>query len=281
MGGLATLSLAGPTKLVDEAVLAVKTEVVRLEGKYSRYLPTSFLSEINEAAENGGSIVVDDETAGLLDYAFACFGFSDGLFDISSGVLRKAWNFPVSALPDASVVAGLLQRLGLEKVHWSRPELSFSVPGMELDFGGIAKEYAVDRAVDICRAMEVEYGLIEMAGDIRAIGSMPDGSPWRISVENSGECVELSHAAITTSGDYARMVVIDGRKYSHLLNPKTGWPIEGLSSVTVVAPTCMVAGTYSTIGMLKGPSWLESIPYQSIWIDQDGRVFNGGPRPQC
>lgn len=279
MGGVATLTLGGDPAVAEAAARVAQAEVTRIEAKYSRYLPDSVMAEINRIAAEGDRLEVDDETAELLDFAFACFESSDGLFDVSSGLLRRAWNFHSDAPPSQQVLEPLLERVGLDKVLWDRPVLSFRVSGMELDFGGIGKEYAVDRCVDVCRELGVRSGMIDLSGDIGAMGPQPDGSPWRIAVQHplrpdeSITAVSLSDGAVATSGDYARGMTVNGRRYGHLLNPKTGWPVEGLVSVTVLAPRCLAAGAVASIGMLKGAAgaeWLAKTGLRCGWVTHSG-----------
>ena len=271
--------LSGPGELVSIAHRTALSEIARLEDRYSRYRPDSLLTTINEAASKGRSIELDEETSGLLDYALACYELSGGLFDITSGILRQAWDFPIKVLPAQSEIDLLLERVGLRHLDWKRPRLGFPVPGIELDFGGIVKEYAVDRCIDLWSALGVQHGLIGMAGDIATLGSQPDGTPWIIGVAdpNGGNSVVTSVAlegqAIATSGNYARCFTEDGQIYSHLLNPTTGWPVIGLSSVTVIAPKCLAAGSVATIAMLKGvdgPEWLGATEFSHGWIDDSG-----------
>lgn len=256
------------------------SDIQRLESKYSRYRDDSLLSTINRVANQGGHIKVDAETSGLLDYAHACYQQSEGLFDISSGLLRKAWRFDHSELPDATLIAELLKRVGWEKVHWMTPMLRFTLPGMELDFGGIVKEYAADRVVTLCQQAGARHGLINLGGDIKIIGPRPDGEPWRVGIahprnrQNLLESISLHHGAVASSGDYERCIMVNGQRYSHVLNPKTGWPVTHLTSVSVVGDHCVVAGSASTIAMLKaeqGPAWLEKLGLPYLWTDIDGR----------
>ncbi|HEY8157745.1 MAG TPA: FAD:protein FMN transferase [Methylobacter sp.] len=251
-------------------------EVLRIEARYSRYRTDSFLSQINRAAQHGATIEVDEETAGLLDYAFACHQKSAGLFDISAGILRQAWDFSVARLPEQAVIDRLLPCIGLDKIHWQSPYLSFPVPGMELDFGGIGKEYAADRAAAICASLGIEHGLVDLGGDIAVIGPLPNHEPWQIGIRDPRNpeamimTVQIERGALATSGDYERFIDIAGQRYCHLLNPKTGWPAHDLSSVSVLADQCLVAGSMASIAMLKGPEgvdWLRQSGVQSIWID--------------
>lgn len=177
MGTDCRLVLHADESLADKVGDAAMGEVFRIEDKYSRYQRYSLLSQINEVARSGGSIEVDGETAGLLNFAYACHQKSGGLFDITSGILRRAWDFSSGCLPSPKAIATLLPFIGLSKVHWASPRLSFSVPGMELDFGGIGKEYAADRVADLCLEMGVNAGFVDMGGDIRIIGPHPDGEP--------------------------------------------------------------------------------------------------------
>lgn len=255
----------------DDAEMAAEQaifEIERIEARYSRYRADSVLSGINKTAVAGGCIEVDAETAALLDYAVACHRISDGLFDITSGILRRAWNFASGQLPAAEQVAALLPHVGMDKLVWTRPRIEFPVPGVELDFGGIGKEYAADRAAEVCSGCGIAHGLVDLGGDIRIIGPHPDGRPWTIGIRDPRRPdvaitnVELAGGALATSGDYERYLEIDGRRYCHILNPRTGWPAEGLRSVSIHAEQCMLAGSLATMAMLKGDegvAWLNGL----------------------
>jgi thiamine biosynthesis lipoprotein len=247
----------------DDAVMAervfqaVESETRRIEQKYSRYRPDSVISRINATA--GSSFEVDTETAMLLDFSAQCHALSHGLFDITSGVLRRIWKFDGSdSVPKQSQIAGLMPLIGWPKVTWSAPFITLR-PGMEIDFGGVAKEYAVDRAVAIARGITSQPLLVNFGGDLCVSGPRGDGSRWNIAIEavdHAGAMeglLELSHGALATSGDARRFLVKDGIRYGHILNPKTGWPIEQAPrSVTVAAATCLEAGMTSTIAILQG-----------------------------
>jgi len=265
-------------KQVADAAIA---DVQRLEARYSRYRSDSFLSAINRVAATGGSIRVDDESAGLLNYAATCYGQSDGLFDITSGILRRAWRFDVGTLPEQQQIDALLDHVGWHKLQWSAPELTFPRPGMEIDFGGIVKEYAVDRAAALCLSAGIKHGVINLGGDIKVIGPSNDGEPWHIGIRDPRnktavlQTVLLREGALASSGDYERCMVVNGVRYGHLLNPKTGWPVRHLAAASVVADFCVVAGSASTIAMLKeeeGAAWLESLGLPHLWVDVQGET---------
>lgn len=270
---------AGSASVAECAILATIEEVGRIESRYSRYQPLSDLSQINLIAKAGGSVSVDDETAGLLNYAFAAYHRSQGLFDITSGLLRQAWDFRSDQLPAQDVLDRLLPFVGLDKVQWLPPRLSFAQAGMEIDLGGIGKEYAADRAAAICMAAGIEHGLIDLGGDIRVIGPHPDGQPWQIGIRHPRHsdqwmgAASLCQGAIATSGDYERCITIDGRRYGHILDPRTGWPVQQLCSVSVIANECLLAGTLCTTAMLKGnegPAWLKSLGVPHLSMDEWG-----------
>ena len=264
---------------VEAVAEAATTEVVRIEQRFSRYRSDSVLTEINNVAKRAGSIAVDDETAKLLDYAYACYQRSDGLFDITSGILRRIWDFKSGHLPDRNAIEELLPRIGLGKVSWKRPYLTFPIAGMELDFGGIGKEYAADQAAAVCIALGICHGLIDLGGDIAVIGPHPNLAPWNIGIrhprdlESSVMSVPVSYGALASSGDYERYMMVDGQRYCHILNPLTGWPCHGLAAVSVMAERCLVAGTISTIAMLKGRDgvrWLSSLGLKHYFMDESG-----------
>jgi thiamine biosynthesis lipoprotein len=273
--------VADDARVAQRGFGVARAEVERLEQRYSRYRVDSLLSQINRVAAAGGRIELDAETGALLDYAAACYVESGGLFDVTSGILRRAWNFARSELPEPGRVQALLERVGWDKLDWNPPSLGFPLAGMELDLGGIVKEYAADRVAALCREAGVWSGLVNLGGDIRIVGPRPDGQPWRVGIRDPRRhdrlvrTLELESGALATSGDYERCIVIDGVRFGHLLNPRTGWPVRRLASVSVVAPHCVVAGSAATIALLKeesGPAWLEQLGLPCHWIDVDGNT---------
>lgn len=267
---------------IADALGQVQADVARLEAKYSRYRDDSLLSTINRVALAGGEIEVDEETAALFDYANTCHRESGGLFDITSGILRRAWKLREGRLPAPEEVSALLDRIGWHRVRWESPRIRFE-PGMEIDLGGVVKEYAADRAATLCHANGVHQGIVNLGGDLRVVGPRPDGSPWRIGVrhprrEGTIGVLALTEGAVASSGDYERCIVVDGVRYGHVLNPRTGWPVRHLAAVTVVGPLCLIAGSASTIAMLEeraGPDWLARLGLPHLWVDVDGNA--GGP----
>lgn len=272
MGSPCELQLYAPTPEFAQSIAQqIRADISRLECKYSRYRSESFLSKINQVANFGGSLEIDEETVGLLNYAQTCYELSDGLFDITSGILRRAWKFDSGVLPDDKQIALLLQKIGWQHVFFDREKLTFSKAQMELDFGGIVKEYAADRAATLCLNAGISHGIVNLGGDIKIIGSHPDGKVWRVGIQHPRDktkvwkTLKLKTGALASSGDYERCFVIDGVRYGHILNPKTGYPVRQLAAVSVVADLCVVAGSAATIAMLKekeGEKWLKSLGLQ-------------------
>lgn len=256
-------------------------DVQRIEKKYSRYRKDSILASINHAANHGKSINIDEETLALLNYADACYQQSDGLFDITSGILREAWDFKSQTIPTEKQIKRLLPRIGWDKVNINNSTLYFSTPEMQLDFGGIGKEYAVDRSASICQQHNVQHGLVDLGGDIKIIGPHPDGRPWSVGIRHprkKGQLmarINVFQGGIASSGDYERCIILNGKRYSHILDPKTGWPVQGLASITVVAKQCVIAGSVSTITMLKqkqGKQWIKDLGLSYLWMDKKGKL---------
>lgn len=234
----------------------IETEALRIERKFSRYLFDSVVGQIN--AHAGTELALDAETRLLIDYAAHCHAISDGLFDVTSGILRRAWTFDGSdRVPDPTQVANLLPLVGWDKVVWRGGVLKL-LPGMEIDLGGIAKEYAVDMGIVRARAETAVPVLVNFGGDLCVTGPRADGGRWRVLIEavdhaSAAAWVEIAGGAITTSGDARRFVERDGRRYSHILDPHTGMSIIAAPrAVTVAAATCVEAGILSTLAMLQG-----------------------------
>jgi len=251
-------------QVAQAAASAAAACAARIEQKFSRYRSDNIVARINSAA--GQPVEVDDETARLLDFADLAWKVSDGNFDITSGVLRRAWKFDGgSHVPDAAEIRALLPLVGWSRASWQRPWLTL-LPGMEIDFGGIGKEYAVDQALAAAAQVTDEPVLVNFGGDLAVTGPCREGRPWRVGIESiaaAGESVpdhshaarllELSVGALATSGDTYRYVNDTGERRPHVLDPRTGEPVRGAPrSITVASPTCTQAGLWCTLAMLKG-----------------------------
>jgi thiamine biosynthesis lipoprotein len=250
----------------------VAAETWRIERKYSRYRSDSVIAWIH--ANRGRSLKMDEETASLLNFASACYEASEGLFDITSGILRRVWTFDGSdRIPEAAAVAELLPMIGFGKLQWDASRLL--VPsGMELDLGGIGKEYAVDRAFELLAAQCSDPFLLNIGGDLRS-NRAPSHAPWRVGIERPDAdreatlILDLQRGALATSGDSRRFLLKGGIRYGHILDPRTGWPVPAAPrSVTVAAGSCTEAGQLSTLALLHGAGANEFLEQQQVryWI---------------
>jgi FAD:protein FMN transferase len=259
------------------AQLAI-AEVLRIENKYSRYQSSSALSQINEHAARGW-VDCDEETMALIRYGDALLQSSAGRFDLTSGILRNAWKFQEKKLPDKAVLKACLKNVGWGLLEFDEHSVRFQQAGMELDFGGIGKEYAADRAAALLHNAGVRNGFVNLAGDLAVIGPQPNGQPWSIAVPRPRTTSEtlasipITLGGMATSGDYERYFELNGKRYCHILNPLTGYPVQYWQSVTVLAPTASIAGSCSTITMLledAGLEFLQSTGFAYLAVDQKG-----------
>lgn len=248
----------GSSRDAKKLTRLIAAEAWRIEDKLSRYIGGNIIHRINTA--EGLPVEVDDETAQLLNFAETLFSLSDGAFDITSGVLRRAWTFDGSDnIPAREEVAALLSLVGWGKANWQAPMLTLP-ENMQIDLGGIGKEYAVDRAISILRSENDKPFLVNFGGDLAVTGPPQTRKAWTVGIEaievgGATRLIELRQGALATSGDARRFLKKDGVRYGHVIDPRTGWPVrEAASSITVAADTCTQAGMLSTLAMLKGGS---------------------------
>lgn len=251
-----------------EITSLVAAEAWRIEDKFSRYLDGNIVDRINAAA--GRPVEVDNETADLLDFGVTLYSLSDRRFDITSGVLRRVWRFDGSdRVPSAHSVGQVLRSVGWRRVDWQRPVLTMQ-EGMEIDFGGIGKEYAVDRCAGLIKELDGDPCLVNFGGDLAATRAPDRRRTWKVAIEGNAtddpdRIVDLKHGALATSGDARRFLLKDGIRYSHILNPSTGWPIpDAPRSITIAADSCVEAGMISTLAMLKGAAAEDFLEAQGV-----------------
>ncbi len=262
----------------QRAYAATLSEVDRLDRKYSHYRSDSLLADL--ARKPDVTIAVDDETANLFDFAAELHRQSDGLFDITAGKLTRLWDAQNNHAPSQKEIDAALQVTGWHRVEWKRPNLRVTTAGMHLDFGGLVKEYAADRCAQACRDAGVTSGVVDLGGDLALIGPHENGDPWIVGIKapraegKASARIELPSGGLATSGDYERALIVDGKRYSHIVDPRSGYPIESFASVSVVAETCLVAGAASTLAMLlgveRGKSWLADLGLPHLCITNGG-----------
>ncbi|CAN5884353.1 FAD:protein FMN transferase [soil metagenome] len=276
-------------RLMRQAAAEAIAEVQRIEKKFSRYRAASVISLINQSAGHQ-AVEVDAETGYLLDFSDKLWQLSDGLFDITSGVLRRAWDFKKASLPDPENLQQLLTLVGWQQLERDGNQVRLTRPGMELDFGGFGKEYAADRAAVVLQKYGITHALVNLGGDLHATGArgLPEleGAPWHIEIQHPRPdpahaatplaLLPLGRGGLATSGDYERYFIQNGQRYCHVLNPQTGWPVSHWQSVSVLAPNTTSAGALSTIAMLKGsdaPAWLETQGVRYLLVSQNGDIL--------
>lgn len=246
--------------------LAAK-EAKRIEQKFSRYRNDNIVYDINQA--QGKAVAIDNETFQLLTFANTCFEISSGMFDITSGVLRRAWKFDGSDnVPNDATINQLVKLIGWDRVEFDQHQITMPA-GFEIDLGGIGKEYAVDCVAKLCHSLAPTLSiLVNFGGDIQVTQPKKEGQFWQVGIEMpvkstlaaEGDIanyqtvmVKIARGGLATSGDANRYLLKDGVRYSHVLNPLLGKPIvDGPRSVTVASDHCVQAGLLATLALLHG-----------------------------
>jgi len=242
------------------------------EAKYSRFQPTSIVSRINDAAGKEW-VAVDPETEGLLAMCDTLFFMTRGILDPSALPLIRIWNWKANppVIPDAPTIAAALKLVGWSKVKREPGKVFLPEKGMALDFGGFGKEYAVDIVSLIAKDHGIMNSLVDFGHDLRAAGAPPDRPAWHIGLEDPKApgsiwaSIGLTRKSIASSGDYIRSFTLSGRRYGHIIDPRTGWPVaNGCTQATVIADTCLQAGMLSTSafigGITQGLEMIRSVP---------------------
>ncbi len=268
------------TRRASRALSLVKTEVMRLEQKYSTWIEDSHWQQILRQAATE-PVAVDEETARLLDLAATGYRLSDGLFDISAGPLVRLWDFRKALIPEHSQIEAALAICGWDRVEWQDEQLFLPLPGMHLDLDGLVKEYAADACAGLLSAAGYRRALVNLGGDVACINDDPIATPFEVAIQNPDQAdaaiarLSLPAGGLASSGCYQRCFEIDGRRYSHLIHPLIGEPVTGLMAVSVTAPQCTTAGILATTGCLKGTTgrdWLQQTGLPWISIDDTGRL---------
>jgi thiamine biosynthesis lipoprotein len=240
----------------------IEADLEAVNASMSTYIPDSEISRFNGLSATGQGQVetqLSADMATVLETALAVGAQTEGAYDVTVGPLVELWGFGSGpergALPDESAIAAARDRVGAAALVLDRATRRLTAPaGMQLDLSSVAKGYAVDRLVTLLQEAGVVHMLVEIGGELRAVGERPGGGPWRLAVESPRptgerfiEALVVRDAAVATSGDYRNYFEIDGRRYSHLVDPRTGFPVDhDLVSVTVIHPQCMVADAWAT-----------------------------------
>jgi thiamine biosynthesis lipoprotein len=280
MGTLVSISISNTDseKANRSADLAFQ-EIRRIEQIMSTYLPESEISLINRSAGTDWQSV-HPEILFVIQEALGYSRLSNGAFDITFKPLTRLWNFePESRPPDPGAVRELLNLVDFKAVLIDKEDrVLLKKPGMAIGLGGIAKGYAVDRAMAVLEAQGITDAIINSGGDLRVIGRRTRKKRWRIGIQDPRnrdtviETIDVSGGAVATSGDYEKYFIDQGIRYHHILNPKTGFPARGCRSVTVICPAAMMADAMATavfvLGPEKGMELIRHLP------DLEGMIVN-------
>jgi FAD:protein FMN transferase len=263
-------------------------EIKRIEKLLTTYAADSQTNQINQSA-GIEPVVVDAEVFGLIARSIQLSRLTQGAFDITYGSIDKSlWNFDqqMKSLPSKEVAQEMVKLINFENIVLNEPQKSVFLreKGMRIGFGGIGKGYAADKAKVLLQQNGIKAGIINASGDLATWGHQPDGKPWTIGIANPNmkntafSRLNISNLAVATSGNYEKFVVIDGKKYSHTIDPKTGYPVQGIKSVSIIAPSAELADALATPVMVMGKevgldliNQLKGIA--CIIIDEQNKVF--------
>jgi thiamine biosynthesis lipoprotein len=284
MGNRFEISIVGDDpKLADEHIDAAVAEISRIEKLLTTFSENSQTNEINK---NAGikSVKVDEEVLNMVARALKISALTQGSFDITYGSIDKSlWNFDVNmkSLPDAETARKSVSLINYRNVilDVENNTVFLKEKGMRIGFGGIGKGYAADRAKYTLQQRGVNNGIVNAAGDLITWGAQPNGKPWTIAIADPDQSttpfstLNISNMAIATSGNYEKYVVINGKKYSHTIDPKTGLPVEGIKSVSIICPSAELADAMATpvmvMGVKVGLDLINQLPQMACVIIDD------------
>lgn len=280
--------------LADDENFAYKTidlaiaEISRIEKLFTTFSNDSITYQINE---NAGiqPVIVPSEVFNLIFRCQMISRMTQGSFDISYGSIdKKFWNFDINmtSLPDKELAKKSVELINYENIILNKNDQSIFLKnkGMRIGFGGIGKGYAAECAKNVLIKNGIESGIVNAAGDLTTWGFQEDGAPWTIGIadpnkkENIFSSFKITNRSVATSGNYEKFVIIDGKKYSHTIDPKTGFPISGIKSVTIIADNAELADALATpvtvMGIKVGLDFINQIPNVScIIIDDNDKIF--------
>lgn len=236
--------------------------VTTFEAKYTRFRDDSLVGRINLEAGRGW-VEIDDDASRMFDLAGQISSMTGGALDASSLPLIRLWNYKAEhpEIPDDRAIALAVSLTGWTKVQREPNRIRLPEHGMGIDLGGFGKEYAVDAVAEVALSLGVSNVLVDFGRDIRAIGRPIDAPAWRVGIEDPRKpgtwwcSIAASGSGIATSGDYIRGFTINGKRYGHIIDPRTGWPVANETlAATVIASSCLEAGVLSTTAFMSGPA---------------------------
>lgn len=279
--------VAENTVKAEGYINAAIEEIVRIEHLISSWKETSETSKINRNA-GIAPVKVSKELLDLIDRAIVLSRLTDGAYDISYASMDKVWKFDgsLTAMPSADLIKKSVEKVGYENIQITKTNSTVFLKneGMKIGFGGIGKGYAADRAKELLIAKGATAGIINASGDMNTWGKQPNGKSWEVAITNPIDknkafgLLPINEGAVVTSGNYEKYVLLDGERYSHIINPKTGYPAQGILSVTVFAPKAELADALATatfvMGIEVGLNLINQLPgVECIIIDDKGKLY--------
>lgn len=295
MGGRFDISIVAQDSLVaEQSIDEIITEIDRIEHLISDWKPTSQVSKINQ---NAGiqPVKVDPEVFELTKRALHLSKITNGAFDISFAAMDRIWKFDgsMTEMPSAEAIKKSVEKVGYKNIILDsvNSTIFLKLKGMKIGFGALGEGYATNKCQEMMLAKGIKSGIINATGDMSVWGTQPDGKPWNIGITNPfrpaaiSAVISLKNTAITTSGSYEKFVVFNGKRYSHIINPATGYPATGLCSVTVLGPNAEMANGFSTSAMVLGKKeaikLLHQFPdYSFILITDSGKMIQSKNFPK-
>jgi thiamine biosynthesis lipoprotein len=287
MGGRFDITIVAKDSLsAEKNIDTVIAEITRIENLISDWKPDSQVSEVNQ---NAGirPVKVDKEVFELTQRAIQFSEVTNGGFDISFAAMDKIWKFEgsMAEMPSAEAIKKSVEKVGYKNIVLDSVQstIFLKLKGMKIGFGALGEGYATDKCRNMMLAKGIKAGIINGSGDMSTWGKQPNGKPWNIGITNPFRpeklvaVIPINNGAVTTSGSYEKFVIFDGKRYSHIINPATGYPAIGLCSVTVLGANAETANGLSTslmvLGKKAGLLLLNKYPdYSCIMITDDGKV---------
>jgi len=286
MGTLVEITVREPDQRKAQSAISLAfDEMRRLEKLMSTHLPDSEISRLNAKAGAKASLTASPEVLEVIRRGIYWGNQSNGALDISIGPVSRLWKFDNDnpTIPDTKRLAEAVGLVNFREIKIDKSNVRLKQPGMSLNLGAIAKGYAVDKAMKVLEKNGVRHALINAGGDLKVMGQRKDGQPWNIGLQHPRQpekmiaSFALSDGAIATSGDYQKYFIKENTRYHHILNPKTGYPVSGVMSATVVTETVMDADALSTalfvMGTKKGLAFINSLKdVEGLLMNQDSTL---------
>ena len=287
MGSKFEITIVAKNKeIANKYIDSASTEITRIEDLISDWIPQSQVSQINS---NAGikPVKVDKEVVELAERALHFSEVSDGAFDISFAAAEKIWRYDgsMTKIPTIEDVKQSVKKIGYKNIIIDKENstIFLKLVGMKIGFGSIGKGYAADKAKELMISNGVSAGIINASGDINTWGKQPNGKDWSIGITNPLKTSKItglfgvSGTAVVTSGSYEKFVEIDNKRYSHIIDPRTGYPSSGITSVTIFAESAELANGISTsvmvLGIKNGMKLIKNQKVLGILIDEKGKIY--------